>query len=119
MRSHDAPASLRSTGCGVRRSCRSMRVGPRAGRHRSYVWPGVGDDCVASTDTCSARRRSSYASVVALLRDVPETGGVGVYEQQPDPEATAMAVFPATVREAFGAHWGRLLRAGSLVMAGI
>jgi hypothetical protein len=31
------------------------------GVYRWYVWPGFGGDRVASTDTCSARRRWSYA----------------------------------------------------------
>jgi len=37
------------------------RAFPLEGVYRWYVWPGFGDDRVASTDTCSARRRSSYA----------------------------------------------------------
>ena len=32
-----------------------------------------------------------------------------LFEQQREPEATAMAVFPARDREAFDAHWRRVL----------
>jgi hypothetical protein len=46
----------------------------------------------------SARRRSSYALVVTLLRDVAETDLDVFYHQQLDPEATAMAGFPARDR---------------------
>ena len=49
------------------------------------------------------------------LRDVAETDLEVFYEQQLDPEATAMAVFPARDREAFDAHWRRLLADDSLV----
>jgi RimJ/RimL family protein N-acetyltransferase len=52
---------------------------------------------------------------VTVLRDVAETDLDVFYEQQLDPEATAMAVFPARDREAFDAHWRRLLADDSLV----
>ena len=52
---------------------------------------------------------------MTALRDVAETDLDVFYEQQLDPEATAMAVFPARDREAFDAHWRRLLADHSLV----
>jgi len=57
----------------------------------------------------------SYAEVVPVLRDVAEADLDIFFEQQRDPEATAMALFPARDREAFDAHWGRLLADDSLV----
>ena len=50
-----------------------------------------------------------------VLRDVAKADLDVFYEQQLDPEATAMAVFPARDREAFDAHWRRLLTDDSLV----
>jgi RimJ/RimL family protein N-acetyltransferase len=52
---------------------------------------------------------------LTVLRDVAETDLDAFYEQQLDPEATAMAVFPARDRKAFDAHWRRLLADDSLV----
>jgi RimJ/RimL family protein N-acetyltransferase len=47
--------------------------------------------------------------VGVLLRDVVETDLDVFYEHQRDPEATRMALFPARDREAFNAHWHRVL----------
>ena len=44
-----------------------------------------------------------------LLRDVIETDLPVFFEHQADPEAVAMADFPARDREAFDAHWERVL----------
>ena len=44
-----------------------------------------------------------------MLRDVVEADLDVFYEQQADPEAAAMAVFPSRDREAFDAHWRRVL----------
>jgi RimJ/RimL family protein N-acetyltransferase len=49
-----------------------------------------------------------------LLRDVIRTDLPVFFEQQADPEATAMADFPARDRAAFDAHWERLLADPSL-----
>ena len=49
-----------------------------------------------------------------LLRDVVRTDLPIFFEHQADPEATAMADFPARVRKAFDAHWERLLADPSL-----
>jgi RimJ/RimL family protein N-acetyltransferase len=52
---------------------------------------------------------------VPALRDVTEADLDVFYEQQLDPEATAMALFPARDREAFDAHWRRVLADDSMV----
>jgi RimJ/RimL family protein N-acetyltransferase len=44
-----------------------------------------------------------------VLREVVEADLDVFYEQQLDPEATRMALFPSRDREAFDAHWRRLL----------
>jgi RimJ/RimL family protein N-acetyltransferase len=46
---------------------------------------------------------------VSVLRDVVEGDLDAFFEHQLDPEATRMALFPARDREAFEAHWRRLL----------
>jgi RimJ/RimL family protein N-acetyltransferase len=46
---------------------------------------------------------------MAVLRDVVESDLPVFFEHQQDPEATAMADFPARDREAFDAHWARIL----------
>ena len=51
---------------------------------------------------------------MALLRDVIESDLPVLFEHQRDPEATAMADFPARDRDAFDAHWERLLADPSL-----
>jgi RimJ/RimL family protein N-acetyltransferase len=47
--------------------------------------------------------------MTSVLRDVLESDLPVFFEHQRDPEATAMADFPARDREAFDAHWERLL----------
>ena len=47
--------------------------------------------------------------MVDVLRAVEEGDVDAFYEQQLDPEATRMALFPAREREAFYAHWQRIL----------
>ena len=49
-----------------------------------------------------------------LLRDVVRTDLPVFFEHQRDPEATTMADFPARDRDAFDAHWERLLADPSL-----
>lgn len=44
-----------------------------------------------------------------LLRDVSEGDLPILFEQQMDPEANRMAAFPARDRDAFMAHWGKIL----------
>jgi RimJ/RimL family protein N-acetyltransferase len=44
-----------------------------------------------------------------LLRDVTESDLPTLFEQQLDPEATTMAAFPSRDREAFMAHWARIM----------
>ena len=50
-----------------------------------------------------------------VLRDVVESDLDAFYEHQREPEATEMALFPARDREAFDAHWQRLLADDSLI----
>ena len=63
----------------------------------------------------SVRPRSQYAEVVPSLREVAEADLDVFYEQQLDPQATAMALFPSRDREAFDAHWRRVLADDSVV----
>jgi RimJ/RimL family protein N-acetyltransferase len=49
-----------------------------------------------------------------LLRDVVESDLPVFFEHQRDPDATTMADFPARDRDAFDAHWERLLADPSL-----
>jgi RimJ/RimL family protein N-acetyltransferase len=44
-----------------------------------------------------------------ILRDVTESDLPTLYEQQLDPEATAMAAFPSRGRDAFMAHWQKIM----------
>lgn len=44
------------------------------------------------------------------LRDVIESDLPIFYEQQLDPDATRMAAFPSRDREAFMAHWAKIMR---------
>jgi RimJ/RimL family protein N-acetyltransferase len=44
-----------------------------------------------------------------LLRDVIESDLPILFEQQLDPDATAMAAFPSRDREAFMAHWTKIM----------
>lgn len=50
-----------------------------------------------------------------MLRKVREDDLDVLFEQQREPEAVAMAVFPAREREAFDAHWRRILASGNVV----
>jgi RimJ/RimL family protein N-acetyltransferase len=51
-----------------------------------------------------------------VLRDVREDDLDVLFEQQREPEAVAMALFPAREREAFDAHWHRVLADDSAVV---
>jgi RimJ/RimL family protein N-acetyltransferase len=44
-----------------------------------------------------------------LLRDVQESDLTVFFEQQLDPEATRMAAFPSRSRDAFMAHWAKIM----------
>lgn len=48
-------------------------------------------------------------TIELMLRDVVESDLPIFYEQQLDPEATAMAAFPSRDREPFMAHWSKIL----------
>ena len=51
-----------------------------------------------------------------LLRDVEEADLPIFYEQQLDPEATAMAAFPSRDRESFMAHWAKIMADKSVIL---
>lgn len=51
-----------------------------------------------------------------LLRDVAESDLPIFYEQQLDPNATAMAAFPARDRESFMTHWVKIMADKSVVL---
>ena len=53
-------------------------------------------------------------SEMSELREVEPDDIDVFYEQQRDPEATRMALFPAREREAFDAHWRRVLTDGTV-----
>jgi RimJ/RimL family protein N-acetyltransferase len=50
-----------------------------------------------------------------LLREVLESDLPIFFEQQLDPEATAMAAFPPRDRESFMLHWGKIMADKSLI----
>jgi RimJ/RimL family protein N-acetyltransferase len=50
----------------------------------------------------------------SVLRDVVEADLPIFFEHQRDPEATRMAAFPARDREAFTAHWQKILASDDL-----
>jgi RimJ/RimL family protein N-acetyltransferase len=54
-----------------------------------------------------------------MLREIHEDDLDVLFEQQREPEAVAMAVFPAREREAFDAHWRKLLADDTLVVRAI
>jgi RimJ/RimL family protein N-acetyltransferase len=51
-----------------------------------------------------------------LLRNVTESDLPIFFEQQLDPDATTMAAFPARDREAFMAHWAKILANNSVIV---
>jgi RimJ/RimL family protein N-acetyltransferase len=51
-----------------------------------------------------------------LLRDVTESDLPVFFEQQLDPEATAMAAFPARDRESFLRHWRKILADETVIL---
>jgi RimJ/RimL family protein N-acetyltransferase len=50
-----------------------------------------------------------------VLRDVLESDLPGFFEDQQDPVAVRMAAFPPRDREAFLAHWAKIMADGSIV----
>jgi RimJ/RimL family protein N-acetyltransferase len=57
----------------------------------------------------TSAKRCKLLSMTGVLRDVLESDLPVFFEHQRDPEATHMADFPARDREAFDAHWQRVL----------
>lgn len=54
--------------------------------------------------------------MTTLLRDVTSSDLPIFFEQQLDPDATAMAAFPARDWEAFDAHWAKIMEMDSVVL---
>jgi RimJ/RimL family protein N-acetyltransferase len=50
------------------------------------------------------------------IRDVTESDLPILFEQQLDPEATAMAAFPSRDRDAFMAHWAKIMAGESNIL---
>lgn len=55
------------------------------------------------------------SSTDGILREVVEGDLDAFFEHQRQPEANAMAIFPARDREAFDAHWRRILGDDALI----
>ena len=51
-----------------------------------------------------------------LLRDVTESDLPIFFEQQLDPQATRMAAFPSRDRDAFMAHWAKIMTGDSNIL---
>ena len=51
-----------------------------------------------------------------ILRDVTESDLLILFEQQLDPEATAMAAFPSRDKESFMRHWANILANESVIV---
>ena len=60
------------------------------------------------------RLSASVLGVDGVLREVVDSDLDAFFEHQREPEANRMAAFPAREREAFDAHWRRLLADDSL-----
>jgi RimJ/RimL family protein N-acetyltransferase len=57
--------------------------------------------------------------MAVALRDVRDDDLPLLFEHQLDPEATAMAAFPARNREAFMAHWARIRRDDTVMLRSV
>jgi RimJ/RimL family protein N-acetyltransferase len=53
---------------------------------------------------------------IVLLRDVTEDDLPIFFEQQLDPDATEMAAFPSRDRDAFMAHWAKIMADDSVIL---
>jgi len=51
-----------------------------------------------------------------ILRPVVESDLPTLFEQQADPESSAMAAFPSRDREAFDAHWAKVTADGKTIL---
>jgi RimJ/RimL family protein N-acetyltransferase len=54
-----------------------------------------------------------------LLRDITESDLPILYDQQLDPEATAMAAFPSRDRESFMAHWAKIMTDEKVILKAV
>ena len=90
--------------------------------YRSVAFVEQADHVLNITYSCLEHQQTqAYNSVKKTpmpnsvqLRDVTETDLPIFYEQQRDPEATEMASFPARSRDAFMAHWTRIVADASV-----
>jgi RimJ/RimL family protein N-acetyltransferase len=66
-----------------------------------------------------AGRAPSLLTSEALLRDVTEADLPIFFDHQRDPEATRMAAFPSRDRQAFMAHWAKILADATVITRAI
>ncbi len=59
---------------------------------------------------------TAFEPAEIILRDVIKSDLAVFFEQQLDPDATRIAAFPARDREAFTAHWARILADESVII---
>lgn len=59
---------------------------------------------------------TAFEPAEIILRDVIKSDLAVFFEQQLNPDATRMAAFPARDREAFTAHWARILADESVII---
>ena len=67
------------------------------------------DTLVVALDDACWINRARFLGVDGVLREVVDSDLDAFFEHQREPEANRMAAFPARDREAFDAHWRRLL----------
>src|SRR5665811_2221237 len=86
-----------------------IRRPPRSTRVRSSAASDVYKRQDADQSKARTMEESGAVRGDVLLRDVREDDLATFFEQQLDPVATAMADFPARERDAFIAHWRKIL----------
>jgi RimJ/RimL family protein N-acetyltransferase len=93
--------------------CRVSADGLR-GRPPSRTRPGQPSSRTRWPKARRTSRANSVLGVDGVLREVVDSDVDAFFEHQREPEANRMAAFPARDREAFDAHWRRLLADDSL-----
>lgn len=59
----------------------------------------------------------SYTHAMSIsLRDIIASDLPTIFEQQVDPESSAMAAFPSRDRQAFDAHWAKIMADESVIL---
>ena len=111
----------RAAGTGRRASMRlrARHRGSRDGCARTGRGQLADVRCTCPIAGCYGRRvraqlGASVLGVDGVLREVVDSDLDAFFEHQREPEANRMAAFPARDREAFDAHWRRLLADDSL-----